>query len=48
MEDIRNIISFIKELERLKINTRTAWTSTGRHESIADHNLDTKNGSVEN
>ncbi|MCM3764957.1 HD domain-containing protein [Neobacillus niacini] len=37
MEDIRNIITFIKELERLKINTRTAWTSTGRRESIAEH-----------
>ncbi|MBL4953125.1 HD domain-containing protein [Neobacillus sp. OS1-32] len=32
-----NIVSFIKELERLKNNTRTAWTSTGRHESIAEH-----------
>lgn len=37
MEQFRNIISFIKELERLKINTRTAWTSSGRQESIAEH-----------
>lgn len=37
MEDIKKIISFIKELERLKINTRTAWASTGRQESIAEH-----------
>ncbi|WP_066305907.1 HD domain-containing protein [Bacillus sp. FJAT-29814] len=37
MEDIRNIMTFIKELERLKINTRTAWTSSGRQESIAEH-----------
>ncbi|MDQ0270428.1 5'-deoxynucleotidase YfbR-like HD superfamily hydrolase [Cytobacillus purgationiresistens] len=29
--------SFIKEIERLKSNTRTAWTSNGRKESIAEH-----------
>ncbi|WP_036746239.1 HD domain-containing protein [Paenibacillus sp. UNC451MF] len=32
-----NTITFIKELERLKNNTRTAWTSEGRRESIAEH-----------
>lgn len=37
MEEYRDIISFIKELERLKINTRTAWTSSSRQESIAEH-----------
>ncbi|MED4963819.1 HD domain-containing protein [Heyndrickxia coagulans] len=37
MEAYANIISFVKELERLKVNTRTAWTSTGRQESIAEH-----------
>jgi putative hydrolase of HD superfamily len=37
MDDYTNIIAFIKETERLKNNTRTAWTSGGRQESIADH-----------
>lgn len=37
MEDYSSIITFVKELERLKNHTRTAWTSTGRHESIAEH-----------
>ncbi|MBS4174503.1 HD domain-containing protein [Bacillus sp. FJAT-49736] len=37
MKEFNNILSVIKELERLKNNTRTAWTSTGRQESIAEH-----------
>jgi len=37
MDDIQCIITFIKELEHLKDNTRTAWTSLGRHESVAEH-----------
>ncbi|MEI7025984.1 HD domain-containing protein [Paenibacillus sp. y28] len=32
-----NIISFIKEIERLKNITRTAWTSEKRQESVAEH-----------
>lgn len=34
---MQNLIYFIKELESLKINTRTAYTSTGKQESIAEH-----------
>lgn len=36
MED-RSIIEFMKVLEKLKCNTRHSWTSTGRHESVAEH-----------
>lgn len=36
-EAARRIISFVEGLERLKSETRHAWTSTGRHESIAEH-----------
>lgn len=32
-------ILFVKELERLKCTTRTAWTSTGRRESTAEHSF---------
>lgn len=32
-------INFVKELERLKNTTRTAWTSTGRKESTAEHSF---------
>ena len=35
--EFHHLLMFIKELERLKNNTRTAWTSTGRQESIAEH-----------
>ncbi|WP_090635350.1 HD domain-containing protein [Neobacillus massiliamazoniensis] len=37
MEEYKNLISFIKEVERLKNVTRTAWTSEGRQESVAEH-----------
>ena len=37
MSEYENMIAFIKELERLKDNTRTAWTSSGRRESVAEH-----------
>lgn len=33
----REIITFIKELERLKDTTRTAYTRKGRRESVAEH-----------
>ncbi|MFP4534654.1 MAG: HD domain-containing protein [Spirochaetaceae bacterium] len=33
----RSLISFVQGLERLKNETRHAWTSTGRRESIAEH-----------
>ncbi|MET3290221.1 UNVERIFIED_CONTAM: putative hydrolase of HD superfamily [Brevibacillus sp. OAP136] len=32
-----HILSFVKELERLKDQQRTAWTGMARRESIADH-----------
>ena len=37
MENINKIIEFIKEIENLKSVTRTAWTKTGRRESMAEH-----------
>lgn len=36
-QELLTIISFVQELERLKENTRTAWTKQGRKESIAEH-----------
>lgn len=32
-------IHFVKEIERLKNTKRTAWTSTGRQESTAEHSF---------
>lgn len=37
LDRARGIISFVQGLERLKIETRHAWTSSGRQESIAEH-----------
>lgn len=37
MKDIEAIVRFVKEAERLKSVTRTAWTREGRHESTAEH-----------
>lgn len=33
----KELIAFLGTLERLKCNTRHAWTSTGRHETVAAH-----------
>ncbi|RNB82391.1 HD domain-containing protein [Brevibacillus fluminis] len=33
----QHILSFVKELERLKDQQRTAWTGMARRESIAEH-----------
>jgi putative hydrolase of HD superfamily len=30
-------LEFLHILERMKCNTRHSWTSTGRHESVAEH-----------
>jgi len=30
-------LDFLHILERMKCNTRHSWTSTGRHESVAEH-----------
>lgn len=35
--EILNIINFIEEVEKLKSVVRTAWTSSGRKESTAEH-----------
>lgn len=35
--EIEDCISFIEEAEKLKSTVRTAWTSTGRRESTAEH-----------
>ena len=37
MDDLIAYIHFIQEVEGLKCMTRTAWTSTGRRESTAEH-----------
>jgi putative hydrolase of HD superfamily len=31
------VLEFVRLLEGMKTHTRTAWSSTGRHESIAEH-----------
>lgn len=33
----RELISFMNIIEKLKCNTRHSWTSSGRHESVAEH-----------
>ena len=35
--NVRNLINLMKTAENLKNNTRHSWTSTGRHESVAEH-----------
>ncbi|AEY66829.1 GNAT family N-acetyltransferase [Clostridium sp. BNL1100] len=37
MKDYNRVIDFIKEIEKLKNVTRTAWTSEGKQESVAEH-----------
>ncbi len=36
-ESFDGILAFLRSAERLKDVTRTAWTSEGRRESVADH-----------
>ena len=33
----RQYIDFLNKIEKLKCNTRHSWTSSGRHESVAEH-----------
>ena len=33
----RKLIDFLKIIEKNKCNTRHSWTSSGRHESVAEH-----------
>ena len=35
--EARKLIDFLGIIEKLKCNTRHSWTSSGRHESIAEH-----------
>lgn len=35
--DPKQFVDFLARLERLKCNTRHSWTSSGRHESVAEH-----------
>ena len=35
--NIRQYISFLNTIEKLKCNTRHSWTSSGRQESVAEH-----------
>ena len=35
--DSRAFLDFLKVAERLKCNTRHSYTSSGRHESVAEH-----------
>ena len=35
--DSRHLIEIMSILEKLKCNTRHSWTSSGRHESVAEH-----------
>lgn len=35
--EIRSFLSFLEIAEKMKCNTRHSWTSTGRHESVAEH-----------
>ena len=33
----KEFLAFLARLEKLKCNTRHSWTSSGRHESVAEH-----------
>ncbi len=33
----KDLLDFLKIAEKLKCNTRHSWTSSGRHESVAEH-----------
>lgn len=35
--EIRAFLEFLDTAEKLKCNTRHSWTSSGRHESVAEH-----------
>ncbi len=35
--DVKKLLDIMKILEALKCNTRHSWTSSGRHESVAEH-----------
>ena len=35
--EARTVLDFLDIAEKLKCNTRHSWTSSGRHESVAEH-----------
>jgi putative hydrolase of HD superfamily len=35
--NVRAYLDFLTTIEKLKCNTRHSWTSSGRHESVAEH-----------
>ncbi|MDO5807640.1 MAG: HD domain-containing protein [Lachnospiraceae bacterium] len=35
--EYRSFLDFLNKAEKLKCNTRHSWTSSGRHESVAEH-----------
>ena len=35
--EYRSFLDFLDKAEKLKCNTRHSWTSSGRHESVAEH-----------
>ena len=37
MMDHDTLLTFLGVAEKLKCNTRHSWTSSGRHESVAEH-----------
>ncbi|MFM2625153.1 HD domain-containing protein [Vibrio owensii] len=37
IDKLPGILTFLREAEQLKSTLRTAWTSSGRHESTAEH-----------
>lgn len=37
VDELKGILSFLREAERLKTVTRSGWTSTGQAESVAEH-----------
>ena len=37
--DINRYMELLDRAEKLKNNTRHSWTSSGRHESIAEHGI---------
>lgn len=35
--EVRAFLNFMSDIEKMKCNTRHSWTSSGRHESVAEH-----------
>lgn len=37
--EIKELICFVRQIEKLKCNTRHSWTTSGRKESVAEHSF---------